>query len=76
MIAVAQFFQVGAEFGNLRSAKLYAYQYPAIGRTMIAVVKQTDVPAATQASQKIQQGSGAFGKDEAKKSLVLYLGRV
>jgi len=47
VIAVAQLFQIGPEFIDFCAMQLNADQYPAIGRAVVSVVEQADVPATT-----------------------------
>ena len=76
MIAVAKLFEIGAKSLEFAAVELDAHQHPPIGGAVVAVVEQADVPAAAQPREKVEQGAGAFGKDEAEQPLVLHLGRV
>src|SRR5690606_11046536 len=66
-----QFTEVQFEILALGRRYLDAGEHPAVVRAMVAIVKQTDVPARPDRLQKAQEGSGPFGKLEAEEHLVL-----
>jgi len=48
-VGVTQLIKESFEFPALPFFQLDTYQHPAISRTMVTVMEQTDVPATTQA---------------------------
>ena len=75
-VDIAGRFHVTAKLLCCLALELYTDQDSTVGRTVIAVVEQTDVPTAGQALEEIQQRTGTFGKLETTAFLMCSLGRM
>jgi hypothetical protein len=65
-----------AESARHRSPAPASRPTHAVGRSVIAIVKQADVPVRTHAGQEVQQCTGAFGKLEAIQRFVCDVARM